>query len=92
MVEKVHRWTRIHKILCSSLSTTKHRMTLKKSLMTKLSRTTHSYYANTSSVSMLDGRDIDTTVYKKSIETDCICTLIITAADPNGRYAYRKLL
>ena len=71
--------TRIHKILCSKVSIIIHGMILYKSLMAKLSRMTHSYRANISSVSMLDGRDADTAVRKKkkTIETGCI-------ADPNN--------
>ena len=44
--------TRIHKILCSNLSIIIHGMTLDKSLTAKLSRMTHLYHANMSSVSM----------------------------------------
>ena len=86
MVEWLLCSTRIHKILCSNHSIIIHGMTLDKSLMAKLSRMTHSYRANVSSISMLDGRGADTAVRKKkkTEETDCMWILIITAADLNG--------
>ena len=69
-------------------------MTLDKSLKAKLSRMIHSYRANISSVSMLDGRGADTVVRKKKkmVETGCMWILIISAAGPNGRRAYGRLL
>ena len=56
MVEWVRGSTRIYKILCSNLRIIIHGMTLDKSLKAKLSRMTHSYRANISSLSMLDGK------------------------------------
>ena len=87
MVEWVRCSTRIHKILCSSLSIIIHGMTLDKSLTTKLFRMTHSCRANASSISMLDRRGADTALCKKkkAVETGCMWILIITAAGPNGR-------
>ena len=87
MVEWLHCSTCIHKILCSNLSIIIHGMTLDKSLTAKLFRMTHSYRANVPSVSRLDGRDADTAVCKKkkTIETDCMWILIITAVGPKGR-------
>ena len=62
-------------------------MTLDKSLMAKLSRMTHSYRANEPSDSTLDGMGADTVVCekKKTIETDCMWIIVITAAGPNRR-------
>ena len=70
-----------------------HGMTLDRSLTANLSRMTHSYRANAPSVSMLDGRGADTAVCKKKkiVETNCMWTLIITAAGANRRQAYRTL-
>ena len=56
MVEWFRCLTRIHKILYSNLDIIIYRMTLDKSLMTKLSQTTHSYRANISSISTLDAK------------------------------------
>ena len=61
-VEWLRCSTRIHKILCSNLSVIIHGMTLDKSLTAKLSQMTHSYRANISLVSTLDGRGPDTAV------------------------------
>ena len=87
MVDWLRCSTRIHNILRSKQSIIIHGMTLDKSLTSKLSRMTHSCRANASSVSTLDGRDVDTVVCKKkkTVETGCMWILIITAADPNGR-------
>ena len=87
MVEWLRCSTHIHKILCSNLSTTIQVMTLDKSLTGKLSRITHLCRANASSVSTLDGRGAAIAVLtkKKTVETDCMWILIITAAGPNGR-------
>ena len=87
MVEWLRCWTRIHKILCSNLSIMIYEMTLDKSLTAKLSRMTHSYRANASSASMLNGRGADTAVHKKkkTVETGCMWIIIITAAGSNGR-------
>ena len=64
-----------------------HRMTLDKSFTAKLSRMSHSYRANVSSVSTLDGRGADTAVRKKKkmAETGCMWILILVAAGSNGR-------
>ena len=89
MVEWLRCSTRIHKIPCSNFSIIIQGMTLDKSLTAKLSRMTHSYRANASSVSTLEGRGADTTVRKKkkTVETGCMWILIITAAGPNERQA-----
>ena len=94
MVESLRCLTRIHKILCSNLSIIIHGMILVKSLKAKLSRMTHSCRAKASSVSTLNRRGADTAVHKKkkTVETCCIWILIITAAGPNGRQAYERLL
>ena len=66
MVEWLRCSTIIHKILCSSLNIIIHGMILDKSLMAKWSRMTHSYRANRSLVSTLDGCGCaDTAVGKK---------------------------
>ena len=72
--------------LLENLSIIVHGMTLDKSLTAKLSRMTHSYGANISSVGTLDGRSADTAVFKKkkTIGTDCMWILIITVPGPNG--------
>ena len=77
----------IDKILCSNLGIIIHGMTLDKLLKDKLSRVAHSYRANASSVSTLEGRDADTAVRKKktAAETGCMWILLITVAGPNGR-------
>ena len=87
MVEWLRCSTHIYKILCSNLSIIIHRMTLDKSFTAKLSRLTHWYRANASSVSTLDRKGADTAVLKKkkTVETGCMWILIITAAGPNGR-------
>ena len=74
MIEWLRYSTIIHKILCSNFSTIIHGMSLDKSLAAKLSRTTHSYRDNISSVSTLDGRGADTAVRKKekTVETGCM--------------------
>ena len=86
MVEWLRCSTRIHKILFSNLSIIIHGMSLDKSLTARLSPMTHSCRANASSVSTLDGSGADTAVCKKkkTVETDCMWILIITAAGPNG--------
>ena len=87
MVEWLRCSTHSHKMLCANLSIIIHGMTLDKSLTAKLSRMTHSSRANASSVSILDGRGADTAVRKKkkTLETGCMCILIIAADGPNGR-------
>ena len=87
MVEWLRCSTRVYKILCSNLGIIIHGMTLDKPLTAKLSRMTHSYRANLSSISTLDGRSADTAVCKKKkmIETGYMWIVIITAAGPNGR-------
>ena len=94
MVEWRRRSTRIRKILCSNLSVIIYGMTLDKSLKGELSQMTHSYRANASSVSTLDGRGADTTFRekKKTVATGRMWTLLITAVDPNGSQAYKRLL
>ena len=84
MVEWLRCLTRIYKILCCIIT---HEMILDKSLTAKLSRLTHLYRVNISSVSTLDGRGADTAVCKKkkTVETGCTWILIITAAGPGGR-------
>ena len=70
------------------LSVLVHEMTLNKSLlMAKLSRITHAYLSNPSSISTLDGRDADTAVCQKekTIETGCMWIRTTTVADSNGR-------
>ena len=86
MIEWERCSTCVHKIPCSNLSIIIHGMTLDKSLTTKLSRMAHSYRANASSVSMLDRRGANIAVCKKkkTIETDSMWILIITAAKSNG--------
>ena len=86
MFEWLRFSTRIHKILCSSLSIIIHGMNLDKSPTGKLSRVTHFYRTNASSVSTLDERAADTAVCKnkKTVGTGCMWILIITAAGPNG--------
>ena len=81
MVEWLRCSTRIHKVLCSNISIIIHGMTLDQSLTAHLSEMTHFYSAN----STLDGRGADTGVRKKkkTVETGCMWTLIITAAGPN---------
>ena len=74
--------THIHKILYSNISIIIHGMILDKSLTAKLSRMTHLCRADASSVSTLDGRDVDTVVRKKTIETGCMWILIITVGWP----------
>ena len=68
------------------LSIVIHGMTMDKSLKAKLSRMTHSYCVNISSVSTVDGRGADIVVRKKKkmVETGCMWVLIITVAGPNG--------
>ena len=85
MIEWLCCSTRIHMILCSNLSIIIHGMTLDKSFRGKLSRMTHSYRANISSASTLDGSGADTAdrQKKKTVEIDCMWILIIAAADPN---------
>ena len=87
MVEWLHSSTPIHKILCSNFSIIIPGITLKKSLMAKLSRMTHSYRANALSVRTLGGRGADTAVgkKKKTVEIGCMWILTITTASPNGR-------
>ena len=87
MVEWLRCSSRIHKILCANLSIIIHGMTLDKSLTAKLSQMTHSYGANASAVSTLDGRGADTAVRKKKkkVETRCTWIPIISTAGPNGR-------
>ena len=94
MVEWLRCSTRIRRIPCSNLSIIIHGMTLNKSLTAKLSRITHSYRANMSSVSALDGRIADTAVRKKKkmIETGCVWILTIIEVGPNGRQAYGRSL
>ena len=67
-------------------------MKLDKSLTAKLSRMTHSYCANASSVSTLDERGEDTEVCKrkKTTQTGCMWILLITASGFNGRYPSSK--
>ena len=86
MVEWLSCLTRIYKILYSNLSILIYGMTLDKSLTAKLSRMTHCYRANASSVSTLDERGAETAILKmkKTVETGCMFILIITAAGPNG--------
>ena len=87
MAEWLRCSTRIHKVLCSNLSITIHGMTLDKSLTAQLSRMTHSYHTEYI-ISQYVGRkgvQIPPSVKrKKTIETGCMWTLIITAAGPNG--------
>ena len=87
MVEWLRCSTRIHKILCLNLSIIVHGMILNKSLQGKLSRMAYTCSDNASSVGTLDRRSADTTVRKKkkTVETGCMWTLIITAAGPNRR-------
>ena len=72
--------------MCSNLSVIIHGLILDKSLTDKLSRMIHSYRANISSVSTLDGRGTDTAVRKKKkmVETGCMWILKITAVGPTG--------
>ena len=83
MVEWLRCWTRIYKVLCLNRSIITHGITLDTSLTSKLSGMTHSYRANMSSVSTLDGK---TAVHKKrkTVETGCMWILIVTAAGLNG--------
>ena len=87
MVEWLRCSTRIHKVLCSNLSITIHGMTLDKSLTAQLSRMTHSYHTEYI-ISQYVGRKgvqiLPSVKRKKTIETGCMWTLIITAAGPNG--------
>ena len=87
MIEWLRCSTPIHKVLCSNLSILMHEMTWNKSITPKLSQMTHSFRA---SVSMLDRRDADIAVRKKTIETGCMWILIITSAGdkPMGGYYY----
>ena len=57
---------------------------------TKLSRMTHSYRVNISSVSTLNESEADTDVCKKkkTVETGRMWIVKITAVDPNRRQAY----
>ena len=87
MIEWLRCSTRIHKVLCSNLSITIHGMTLDKSLTVQLSRINHSYrteYIISQYVGRERGADTAVCKKKKTIETGCMLTLIITAAGPNG--------
>ena len=55
---------------------------------------THSYRANASSVSTLDGSGADTTVRKKkkTVETGYMWILVITAAGSEGNEPMERLL
>ena len=83
MVEWLRCLTRIHKVLCSNPSITINGMTLDKSLTAQFSRMTHSYrteYIISQYVGRERGADTAVCKKKKTIETGCMWTLIITAA------------
>ena len=65
MIKWLRCSTRTHKILCSNLSIIIHGMILDKSLTAMLSRMTHSYRDNASSVSTLDRMSSYAAVRKK---------------------------
>ena len=66
------------------LSFIMHEITLDKSLTAKFSLMTHSYRANASSVSTLDGRGA-VRKKKKTVVTSCTWILMIATAGSNGR-------
>ena len=87
MIEWLLYSTRIYKRLCSNLSIIIHGMTLDKSLTANLFRMTHSYRTEYTISQYVGRKGVQIPLFvkrKKTIETGCMLTLIITAAAPNG--------